>query len=494
MEKQTNNDLSKLLEQLGVTPEVLLDAVAKETESKGEHLVKGRELGLTGADDIVERSVRENNPLVNYVYITATDEVCDRKTKVGKKISNWTKANNRHVPSDLTGVNAQKFILDVLQVPCPDSYLFLPTSKDEIKDIHGERFYNTFSERFFPEVEDYDSGPAQDAVEKVNAHLAMLYGEEYKNIILDYIAHNVQYPGKKILWALCMYGSANGTGKSIPTTLCQVAMGDQNINKIANASINSNFTSWTQGGCVAYCDEIEIKGQNMHQTLATLKDVIGNPKDVSYIPKGKDEIKCPNTQNYLFTTNRIDALPLEAADRRWCVVDDGVDKDLNKIHDYLGLTGLPLEQRRVATDKYFNKLYADMETYKGAFRKWLLDRDISHFSASSRAPTSQAKEEMVEAARSEPYHTVKDILEERFDPDVVVLNELVAAVNDRPGINFEVSGRRVAVALADLGYETTGRVKIDSKNQTVFKRSSSGVGDSEAHEVARKNAASTFSI
>ena len=60
-------------------------------------------LGLEGDDAFTLDAIIDENPLTNYiyVYVQATDDFCNRKTKLCHKRTNFINANNRHVPASV---------------------------------------------------------------------------------------------------------------------------------------------------------------------------------------------------------------------------------------------------------------------------------------------------------------------------------------------------------------------------------------------------------
>lgn len=232
---------------------------------------------------------------------------------------------------------------------------------------------------------------ATDAdVRPYREHLTrIIFDEEEREHILDWLAFIVQRPGEKINHALVI-GGGQGIGKDTLFVPIVRALGAHNVRAIGVRDITGGYTDWAAGTRL-------VQVQEMHtftrvETMEALKPYISDPPETVRInTKFVPQYVVPNIQAYVFFTNRRDALALENDDRRFFVVWSEAEAP-------------PME--------YFDLLYQWFSTGGAEMvAGWLLRRDLSKFNPKARAPWTRAKGAMRRESLSDAATRILDGIE-----------------------------------------------------------------------------------
>lgn len=243
-------------------------------------------------------------------------------------------------------------------------------------------------------------GIDQGAIDFVDRHIGHVCSgrEKEKSILLSWLAHNVQFPGKKIRFAPVIKG-IEGDGKSVIGSLLKAAMGSVNVNLIGTAVIGTTFNGYGEGACVGILEEIKMHGKGRHDVMNQIKVLITNDEFQMH-RKGKDPYTVPNTMNYMAFTNWSDALPLSDTDRRWFVLNTpfSVRSDMDA---------------RYGKDHgaYFNRLHDIIEKQAGSLRHWLLNYQLHpDFNPNGTAPHTSDKATMTAMSKSEEETAIAELV------------------------------------------------------------------------------------
>lgn len=276
-----------------------------------------------------------------------------------------------------------------------------------------------------------------------------------QGILLDWLTFVIQNPGKRVNWALLLQG-AQGTGKSYFVHLLQMILGEHVCN-LDPTAIAGRFTGWAHGSLVVAVEEIRISGTNRYEVLDRLKPFITNPT-VQIEEKGRDHRTVPNFTSYLMLTNHKDAIPLTAGDRRYGVLFSRVQSE-QQLYDELG--------GQDAAKVYFETLFGETTRRADALAAHFKGRTVSaEFSPYGRAPETEARRKMTDAAISPERMMVEDAISQHectvINGDVVDLtwlNDLsVTEGNELP------KTRAMSAILLEMGYEQVQgrRIKISA--------------------------------
>lgn len=204
------------------------------------------------------------------------------------------------------------------------------------------------------------------------------------DLIIKWLAHNVQRPGRKIHWAPVIVG-AQGDGKTTIGKILQMAMGRKNVSPVSPEALFSDFTSWAEGKCVRVLEEIRVMDKGRTSVMDKLKPMITNDV-VDVVKKGKDGADVANVTNYIALTNHMDALAIDEGDRRWGVWRTRF-KDRDQVRGEMGRS-------------YWKRLNDAIGKHPEVIRAWLLSIDLSGFDPYDAPAMTLAKSQMIEASRS----------------------------------------------------------------------------------------------
>ena len=320
-----------------------------------------------------------------------------------------------------------------------------------------------------------DTDESRAVIERLKWHTHFVIGnEDHERTLLDWIAHNIQFPGHKITWAVLMQGFY-GIGKTYYYELLERIFGKY-ANVITDSDISSGFSAWGTGFLINCVEEIRNK-TNKYEVVEALKPYITNA-NVPSTAKGKDPKAVQNFTNYLAFTNYEDALPMDEGDRRYFVIFSRIKNKTQLKEELLARVselGLPFgDGEDAAISTYFSQLYGDLENHKDVIYRFFLDYQISKdFVAKGIAPMSEAKQTMIDNSVPQYVIDVHNIIAAQKDNPVVnehivdtkTLVRLCASEIDAP------KGRWLAKALSDLGYVyLRGKrgVKIDGQLRTIY--------------------------
>ena len=262
-------------------------------------------------------------------------------------------------------------------------------------------------------------------IERLMWHTHFIIGDEdQERTLFDWLAHNIQYPGRKITWAVLMQGFY-GTGKTYFYEILR-SIFDKYANVITDNDVSSGFSAWGTGFLINCIEEIRNK-TNKYEVVEALKPYITNA-NVPSTAKGKDPKAVQNFTNYLAFTNYEDALPMDEGDRRYFVIFSRI-KNKTQLKAELLARALELglsfgEGEDAAISTYFSQLYGDLENHKDVIYRFFLDYKISDmFVAKGIAPMSEAKQTMID--NSVPQY-------------VIDVHNIISAQKDNPVVNEHI--------------------------------------------------------
>jgi len=361
-----------------------------------------------------------------------------------------------------------KTLIDHLDGKVVANTMYRPDETSLYFWVDGIQYVNSYMPNTVPETSpDWEQS---DAWRICRDHIHNILGTD-ASIIIAWMAHNVQHPGKKVLWAPIIVG-VQGDGKTTISKMLQAAMGRQNVGPVSPEAMFSDFTGWAEGSCVRVLEEIRIHGNSRHNAMNKLKPLITNDS-VEVVRKGKDGKQIANVTNYMALTNHMDALALDEGDRRW-----GVFK-----------TRFPDRKAMLAEldDDYWARLHGAIDGHPGAVRGWLMSVDLSGFNRVVGPETTTHKTEMIEAARGQAEGDVCEVLDLGgfgIGPDVAATDCINAAIQAQGGKTIYSSA--LSNILRDLGWRKfDGVVKWQGKTRRVYYRQTPAIGNATGPELAR---------
>jgi len=215
--------------------------------------------------------------------------------------------------------------------------------------------------------------------------------------LLQWLAYPIQNPGVKLFSACLIWSVEQGTGKTFIGDVMRDIYGD-NSNVISSVELHDDGMVWMR-------NKQFILGEEVSQTRSRadagiLKHMItGDTVTVNekYVPS----YKLPNCANFMFTSNKPDAIILDQSDRRFFV------GKLDKTR--------PL--------KFWNALdrWRKKENGPAAFMYYLQNTvDCSNFNPRAAPPVTEEKRQMQNAGLTSVQQWVADLL---MDPESVVASK-----------------------------------------------------------------------
>lgn len=211
------------------------------------------------------------------------------------------------------------------------------------------------------------------------------------NQVLQFLAAPFQEPGLKIHYALLLYSKAQGTGKSMLAKIIGRLYG-KHYTKITNAVLGDGFNDWIKAEQFVIGEEIALGDKR--GIMSALKDYITEER-VQVNTKNQPRVEMKNCANFIFLSNKPDALYLEDDDRRFLVIHT-------------------VEQPR--EPEFYKKVVSWLES--GGYAHvlhLLLHYDLTGFNAKGHAPMTDDKLELITIGRSEVEQYIRDVIDGEGD-------------------------------------------------------------------------------
>ena len=325
--------------------------------------------------------------------------------------------------------------------------IFLPhlyNAEDRIVFHNGLKCLNTYRPANIPDIP--DNWASKISWRVFRDHLVKVFGDDSK-LIIEYLAHNVQFPGVKVRWCLLIKG-VQGDGKTTISRVLSIVMGDGAVRVVSNEALQSQFNGWAFGACVVALEEVRAIGHSRYDVLNKLKPIVTNDV-IEIIRKGKDGFEIPNVTNMIAMTNHEDALPVGEEDRRFGIVFSKYE-DRAKVNEEM-------------PSEYFDQLYEVILGDPGSIRGWLMSIDLSEFNRHRAPPMTDGKQKMAINSATEDVKLIRAALE--FDykglskeyVDTYILNMVIEEHGGR-----KLNSARMAIALKAAGWVRYGQIKIST--------------------------------
>ena len=355
-------------------------------------------------------------------------------------------------PNGVPVMQPSAYALNILQILRVDEALYNPTQSEEEKVYQckatGKIYLNTY---------DFNSVPVadpehKDRAEKLIRQLVncLIKEPELRELLLDYLALQCQFPGRKIPWSF-MIQSGPGAGKGTLSEVMQAVMGKRNVKLISPSMMASAFNEWAVGSALGVFNEVHIPGERRDQVMNAIKPLITDPTLAISLKHRDGQCHVDNYCNYIAFTNDKAAAHLSGEDRRWCIAFSPVQTKEQAM--------------ALVTSGHFDQVrWLCTPEGASALRYYLLKRVISpDFPLTGHAPDTKYRAEVVEQSKNMLQIAIEDAIADDADPLVgpeVIhegrLRELVCRTARDPSL--------VPRYLSLMGYEreSAKRVMVDS--------------------------------
>lgn len=417
-----------------------------------------------------------------WVFVTEGDKFFNLETKQEVTSLGFRAMHNRLMPFDEHGnrEKADQWAVETWDTPVVAHKAYMP-SAGPVFEMFGLQWVNLYRPESAPAV---PQGPLSAdelaAIETVKAHLSTYLADpRERDLLLSWIAHQVQHPGVKVRWSPYIHG-VPGDGKSFFSELIAVAMGAQNVRSLNGSTLESNFTDWAVGYAVVAIEEMKQHGHNRYDIMNRVKPFITNTA-VEIHPKGKPSYTAPNVSNYIIFSNYLDGAPVDEGDRRYMFVSSQLTTDAAK---------------SLTEGGYFKRLFDAVNGHAGAIRAWLLGLHMHpEFDPNGRAPDTAVKNTVIEMSKSELEIAAEELIE-RGAPGV---GRLVVSsahfTRALQGADAEApAGWRVNGLLTRLGYRFAFRKKWRGEACRIWVKQGTEVTELRAVEELNLSLASAMDL
>lgn len=394
-----------------------------------------------------------------WVYVNSHSTFVNLDDLQFHKPDSFNIENNVFVPMSESGqkTSAVKYASDRGFLAKVHKVAYMPMFNEKILTLDGFKMVNVFNPASIPQEAEHITDEGHKAIKRIKRHIKMICGTHNDaEIFTQWLAHQIQYPGVKILWSPVIQ-SIQGLGKSFFGELMRLCLGNSNVGTVSPNQITSDFNGWAVNKAVNVLEELRVKGKNRHDVINALKPLITDRK-IQINQKGVPQYDTYNVTNYICFTNYRDAIPIEGDDRRWWII-------FSRVESLDELEFLVNEKK----ETYFPNLFEALRSHYKEIRKWLKDYPITDkFMAMKQAPSTIYKTSMIsmEEEKFDGLHELRELVEkggEKFNSDIIssshVFSELML---EHPEIHL--NNRERNMLLKKLGYIKAAKtVKIDGE-------------------------------
>lgn len=280
----------------------------------------------------------------------------------------------------------------------------------------------------------------------LNHIAALLPNPVDQRVLLDFLAHNVKYPGHKIPWAPVIQ-STEGAGKGVLKSVMKHAMGKPYVyypKASELAKSGATFNKWLRHRLFILVDEVKV--DERRELIEVLKPLISE-EETEIQAKGVDQDLEDNFSNWLFFTNWKDAIPISKNSRRFAIMYS----PLQTVDDLLA---------RGMDQRYFDALYGWLNNGGAAIvTDYLLRYPIERGAIPMRAPDTSSSAAAVDLSRGPVERMIIEAVEDQLPgfrggwiSATAVANRIKAT-----GAARMVSVTTIATIIEGLGYVACGR-------------------------------------
>lgn len=231
-----------------------------------------------------------------------------------------------------------------------------------------------------------------------------------RETLFDWLSVVVQRQDYKPNWQVVWGSTHHGVGKDLALQPMRLAIGERNIRNIQPEQIVSQYTDWFENARLIVVEDMKAYGKR--ELESRLRPLMASPPEfVSIQKKFMPVFDVPNLSALIFLTNEQNALPISQEDRRYFVI----------------WTEAPPK-----SEAYYESLvdwYREGGAHKVA--SWLASRDVANVSLRTRAPTTSAKSEMIEATMSPLEAWLEENIRDATGPfaaDIVEAGDVLARI------------------------------------------------------------------
>jgi hypothetical protein len=243
----------------------------------------------------------------------------------------------------------------------------------------------------------------------------------YRMWLKQFFGHVVQRPGVKIKSAPLIWSEEQGNGK---TTLLKVIpsllVGERYSKEVTSGLLNSDFNDYLCNTWHVNLTEFRAGTRGEREAITEKLKPWITDDTIALNPKGMPGYTMPNHFFVTATSNKDDAAAVDNHDRRWA------------IHEMHAPQFTESEQGWIYNE------FLGQPRAKAVLRAYFLAVDLEGFSASAKAPDSEAKRDMAASSVSSDVELLTIAFEQRSEPlerNVVLTHEVVKYVQKHTRMN-----------------------------------------------------------
>ena len=285
-----------------------------------------------------------------------------------------------------------------------DALGFHPGEGAIFKDRFGDSLANNYRSQLPEALE-----PTAGELERITWLFNRIDDVPFRDWLLRFFAHVVQKPGVKIKSAPLIWSDTQGNGKTtllkmIPTLLC----GARYSREVTCALLNSDFNDYLLNAWHINLTEFRAGARGERAAIAQKLRAWITDDEISVHPKGSTAYNMPNHFFTTATSNEDDAASVDNNDRRWA------------IHEMHAPQFTESEQQWIYSEFLLTPRAA------GVLRHYFLHLPLDGFSASAKAPETEARQAMIRSSLSADTELLEIAFEQRSPP----LDHAVVIVGD----------------------------------------------------------------
>lgn len=330
------------------------------------------------------------------------------------------------------------YALNQIQIERVHDTLYCPlkgSEADPIIEYKGSHYLNIYRPGTAPAM---DAARAREAGRLFKEHLKVVIPDAADRLhVIDYLCHNVQFPGEKIPWAVFIQ-SAEGVGKGFLGKMMMGVLGKENVKVIGPQVLVNQWNDWQVGSIFIVLEEVHIPGHQREAVMNSIKVAISDTT-VPINKRNTHAFDAPNYTNYFAFSNFGDALHLKPTDRRWHCIQSLIQTE---------------EQVMELTESgHFTRMEPLLGELSGALRCWMMNRKISDtFPRHGPAPKTRYREAIIENSKNPMLVAIEGLIADPAEPligdDVIHLSHLEMMTG-----YLAKTGLKVSSYLRGLGFE-----------------------------------------
>ena len=365
-----------------------------------------------------------------------------------------------------------KFVLNYMRIPVCYGRTYAPDQPDQsIVDVDGVPYLNTYK----------DNRPGMDemysevAGKILTSHLERIIdSDKARRHLLDFLAFNVQHPGKKIRHAIYFQGF-QGIGKNWLAEMMERVLGHGNV-LIQNINPLSSWDSWKTGNQLVFLDDFALPySKNVKRRVAyKMKEPIAGDL-IRVRRKSEGRISgVKNVTNYMIFTDRSDAEFISQGDGRYFCIESSIQsrEQLDEI--------LP--------PVYFERIWTAIRQMPGAFRHFLSQYEISDdFDPEAPVPETSFGRGLEVVEKPELQIFIEEIFSHGSGPlqkDLLTSRALKEALTLKGHRNF--TDQSLGELLHNMGYVKVKRARIQGDMHYIWKHRDASFDRTPEEEIKQR--------